>query len=294
MSDELTLQARLACAPAAVYHALTDTAAIRIWLAEHAEVCLREQRYEFWGRSTPQGERGRQTLLTTVPDRLLRFSWTLDGTTTTVHVELTADGDDHTTLLLRQDQLPTLQELMAPSGRRDGLHAMHTFWGLALANLAEYVEGRPLTPKADFSPGRAGEIRVRLEIDASPEAVFASLVDPKQVERWFGWQVEIEPRLGGKVTLGAEGKIFEFEPGKRLAYSDPEGSIVRWELEDSDGKTFLTFVQSGYADDEWDNAAQHEAGWLGSLAELKRMHELGDAWTPLTSELPNERDARED
>ena len=55
-----------------------------------------------------------------------------------------------------------------------------------------------------------------------------------------------------------------------FAYADADGSIVRWELEGSEGKTFLTFVQSGYTDDEWDNAAQHEAGWLGSLAELKR------------------------
>ncbi len=58
-----------------------------------------------------------------------------------------------------------------PRGRRDGLHSMHTFWGgLALANLAEHVEGRPLTPRADFRPERASEIRVRMEIDAPPRA----------------------------------------------------------------------------------------------------------------------------
>jgi hypothetical protein len=52
------------------------------------------------------------------------------------------------------------------------------------------------------------------------------------------------------------------------------------------GKTRLTFVHTGYTDDEPDSAAQHEAGWLGGIAEFKRMHELGDAWTPLTSTLP--------
>lgn len=65
------------------------------------------------------------------------------------------------------------------------------------------------------------------------------------------------------------------------------------ELEGSDGKTFLAFVQSGYVDDELDTAAQHEAGWLASLAELKRMHELGDDWTPLTTELPGDDAAEE-
>lgn len=118
--------------------------------------------------------------------------------------------------------------------------------------------------------------------------MFASLADSAQASRWFGWEVEIDPRLGGAVTLGAEGKIFEFEPGKSFVYSDEEGSITRWELEGSDGKTFLAFVQSGYVDDELDTAAQHEAGWLASLAELKRMHELGDDWTPLTTELPGD------
>lgn len=286
MSDALKLQAKIAAAPAVVYRALTDDTALRSWLAEEAEVSLPEQRFEFWGQYTPQGARGHHKLLKAEPDRLLRFGWTLDSQPTTVEISLEPDGEDHTILRLYQDGLPTLEEMMAPTGRRDGLHTMHTFWGLALANLAEYVEDRPLTPKADFRPDRAGEIRVRMEIAAAPEAVFASLIDPEQVKDWFGWEIEIEPRLGGKVTLGAEGKIFEFEPDKRLAYSDPDGSVVRWELEGSDGKTYLTFVQSGYADDEWDNAAQHEAGWLGSLAELKRMHELGESWTPLASEFP--------
>ncbi|SJM49036.1 hypothetical protein FM112_00840 [Gulosibacter sp. 10] len=221
------------------------------------------------------------------PGRLLRFEWTLDDRATVVEIELAGDGRD-TVLSLRQDGMPTLEELMNPPGRRDGLHSMHTFWGLALASLAEHVEGRQLTPRADFRPERAPEIRVRMEIGAPPEAVFASLTDSALASRWFGWEVEVEPRLGGAVTLGAEGKIFEFEPGKGFAYEDGEGSITRWELEGSDGRTFLTFVQSGYTEDEWDSAAQHEAGWLGSLADLKRMHELGDAWTPLTTELPSD------
>src|SRR5215468_10849801 len=38
-----------------VHHALTDAAALRVWLAEHAEVDL-PHRYEFWGRYTPEGD----------------------------------------------------------------------------------------------------------------------------------------------------------------------------------------------------------------------------------------------
>lgn len=189
MSDTLSLQARIAATPSKVFHALTDETAVTTWLAEHAAISLPEQHYGFWGDTTPQGDQTHQTLLSAEPDRLLRFSWTLDGTPTTVEIELQPDGSQ-TVLRLRQDGLPTLDELMAPTGRRDGLHSMHTFWGLALANLAEYTEGRPLTPKADFRPKRAPEIRVRMEIDATPHEVFESLIDPTQIARWFGWEVE--------------------------------------------------------------------------------------------------------
>ncbi len=38
-----------------MHHALTDATALRTWLAEYAEVDLPE-RYEFWGRYTPEGD----------------------------------------------------------------------------------------------------------------------------------------------------------------------------------------------------------------------------------------------
>jgi uncharacterized protein YndB with AHSA1/START domain len=287
MSDVLKIQAHLAAPLAVVYRALTDASAMRTWLAEFAETDLDGNRYAFWGRHTPQGERDRQRLLEVEPERVVAFEWTLDDTSTKVEFVLEPDGDGKTKLAFRQDGQPTMAELMAPPGRRDGLHAMHTFWPLAIANLAEYVEGRPLTPKADFTSKRANEVRTSFTIDAPPDKVFESLVDPAAIKRWWGWEVEVEPRVGGKMQVGVDGKIFEFEPNRRLSYKDDEGAVVRWELEGSGGKTHLTFVQSGYSADEWDDAAQHEAGWLASFAELKRMHELGDAWTPLTTEIPD-------
>jgi uncharacterized protein YndB with AHSA1/START domain len=287
MSQELELHARLAAPPSAVYRALTETDALQTWLAEHADAAVAEGRLAFWGRHTPQGERGRQRLVEATPDAALVFTWTLDGVQTTVRITLEPDGADRTQLSLHQDHMPTLDELMNPPGRRDGLHSMHTFWGLALANLAEHVEGRTLTPKADFRPDRAPVIRAEVTIAASPERVFASLIDPVQIERWFGWPAEVEPHVGGRMSLGAEGRISEFEPGKLLAYGDDEGGIVRWELTDSGGATHLTFVQSGFSQAEADSAAQHEAGWLAGIAELRRMHELDPAWTPLTTELPS-------
>ncbi|MBU7598059.1 hypothetical protein JGS22_010650 [Streptomyces sp. P38-E01] len=45
-------------------------------------------------------------------------------------------------------------------------------------------------------------------------------------------------------------------------------------------------MQSGYGDEEGDSTAQHEAGWLGSIAELRRVNEPGAEWTPLVTDLP--------
>ena len=50
-------------APAArVHEALTTAEGLRAWLAEHAAVDLEQGTFEFWGRYTPEGERGRQKL----------------------------------------------------------------------------------------------------------------------------------------------------------------------------------------------------------------------------------------
>ena len=154
---------------------------------------------------------------------------------------------------------------MSPDGRRDGRHTMHTFWPLAIGNLAELLAGRDVLPGADFGEDRAAEIRVSLTIDAPAREVFTSLTEPGLVERWWGYAPEIEPRV--------------------FAYAE-DGMVTRWELAESDGRTTLTFVQSGFGADEFDNAAQHEAGWRGGLLELRRMHELGADWERASSELP--------
>ena len=72
MNEPMRLRARVAAPIADVWHALTDPAALRVWLAEHAEVDL-PHRYEFWGRYTPEGDAPHQRLIH-VDDHTLRFS----------------------------------------------------------------------------------------------------------------------------------------------------------------------------------------------------------------------------
>ena len=54
--------------------------------------------------------------------------------------------------------------------------------------------------------------------------------------------------------------------------------MVSWELAESDGKTRLTLVQSGF--DVTNPPYGSWAGGLSGLSELRRFHELAD-WQPI-------------
>lgn len=280
MSEPMKLRARVAAPIKDVHHALTDAGALRTWLAEHAEVEL-PHRYEFWGRYTPQGDAPHQRLIH-ADDRTLRFSWLLDGTDTTVEIHLTEDGADSATLTLTQTNLPGFADVVTETST---LSLMPTYWSLAIANLIDHVEGRELTPKCDFTSPR---MREQLLIGALPQEVYDSLVDPRRFARWFGAKIEIEPYVGGRWSMGgfdtdpSPAKIVELEPGRKLSIAWDEGMVASWELEESGGKTRLTFMQSGF--DE--RRPQYGAwmGWLSGIAELRRFHELSH-WRPVWLEV---------
>ena len=261
---DLRLRAVLPASPKSVYEALTDPAALRVWLTEHAEVDL-PNRYEFWGPSTPDGAEPHQRVLY-VDERTVRFAWTVEGVEATVQFEL-AEDEDGTLVTLTQSDLPSFEDVLADKAGARG--ATQTFWSLAIANLADHLAGRELTPKCDFTSAVIG---------ASPDQVFDSLTDPERFRDWFGVNVDIEPRLGGRFAMGGfdldpGGSTFtEFEPGRRMTLAWAHGMTDTWELEDSDGRTRLTVVQSGF--DPTNPPYPGWAGLLGGLAALRRHHEL--------------------
>ena len=168
-----------------MYEALTDPAALRVWLAEHADVDL-PGKYEFWGRFTPDGAEPHQRVLH-VDERTIRFAWTVSGVESEVGFEL-AEDEDGTLVTLTHSDLPSFAEVLADTAGARG--ALQTFWTLAVANLADYLAGRELTPKCDFT---SSELRASVVIDATPEQVFDSMTQPDQFCRWFGVNVGIEP-----------------------------------------------------------------------------------------------------
>ncbi|MEV4755072.1 SRPBCC family protein [Micromonospora sp. NPDC049559] len=273
----MRLRLRVPAPLARVRHALTDGAALRAWLAEYAEVDL-PSRYEFWGRSTPEGDEPRQHPLR-VDERTVRFAWTLDGTETVVEIDLAEEDADATILTLSQTDLPSWTEVL--SGTDTGSRGlMHTYWSLALANLVDHLAGRALTGPVDLT---SPELRAEVTIAAPPEDVYRSLTDPDEFSRWFGARMELEPHVGGRWAMGGfdndpqPARIVALEHGRRisLAWSD---QVSTFELADSGGATRLTLVESGF--DEKRPPYDGWLGWLSGLAELRRYHEL-PAWRPI-------------
>jgi uncharacterized protein YndB with AHSA1/START domain len=274
MSNPMMYKIRVLASAATVRHALTDPEAMRVWLAEHVEVDL-PNRYEFWGRYTPEGDTARQRLLH-VDDKSLRFSWQLSGKDSIVEIGLEAEAPESTVLTLTQTEVPGFEEIVRETS---ALALMHTYWALAFANLADYVEGREITAKCDFtSPVHREEVL----IDAPPQKVYEALTTPEQFAKWFGANVGIELEVGGRFAMGGfdldpdPAKIVDLVPGRSMSIAWP-GQVSSWELADSDGKTRLTIVQSGF--DEQNPPYGGWMGWLSGIAELRLYLERPD-WRP--------------
>jgi DNA-binding transcriptional ArsR family regulator len=84
----------------------------------------------------------------------------------------------------------------------------------------------------------------------------------------------------GLVTQVSE--ILELDPGRRMSVAWTDGMVATWELAESGGGTWLTFMQSGF--DERRPPYGGWMGWLGGIAELRRFHELSD-WRPMWLEV---------
>ncbi|MFS8102941.1 SRPBCC domain-containing protein [Lentzea alba] len=258
-----------------VYQALTSGAELEVWLSERAHVNLAQGEFEFWGRYTPEGERGRQKLLG-VSESSVQFSWFLHGKDYTVELGVEKRGDE-TVIAVTQSPYPAWGE-----GPTDEMRAgvVQTFWPLVLANLVEHVEGRPVFGFCDFTTPVQ---RFETDIAAPAASIMTALLDVDVFARWFGARIELEPEVGGRWSMGTFAE--DPNPAKIVALDDsrfaiefPDGMLSSWELAESDGKTHLTFVQSGF--DATEPPYGSWMGWLSGFADMKRMLELSE-WRPM-------------
>lgn len=128
------------------------------------------------------------------------------------------------------------------------------------------------------------EMRKRVELDATPEQVWEAIATGPGITAWFV-PATVDPQVGGVVTQafggGADvaGVVTAYEPGRRFAYGAagevPEGTpsyAFEFLVEGRDGGgAVLTFVQSGFLDEGWEDEYDSlDHGWdlfFGNLRE---------------------------
>lgn len=284
MSETMKFSLRVRAPKQRVLQALTDAAELRVWLAENAEVDL-PGTYAFWGRYTPEGDAPHQRPLH-VDDTTVRFGWLIDGEDTTVEITL-AEHEGETVITLSQSHYPGWE---AAIREVNILAALHTYWALSMANLIDHIEGRPLTPMVDFT---STDLRAEVLIGGSAQDIYEALMDPEKFSRWFGANIDIEPWVGGRWAMGGfdspvePAKILDLEEGRKVTLQFPDSEVSAWELEESGGKTRLTFVHSGF--DEGNPPWGAWMGWLSGIAELRRFIEMDDwrsMWLSVDADLP--------
>jgi uncharacterized protein YndB with AHSA1/START domain len=264
-----------------VFQALLESQALTAWFCEFADISPASKAYDFWGRFTPEApadqEAGHHPLTRLAKNRHLAYAWRLSGVETQVLIKLLGRQEE-TVLTLRQS---------APAGAQltQGWQ-LRDFWFLSLENLRAYLAGKPASARVDFSSPMMGDIHHEILIDAPPDKVFEVLIRPDQIDRWIGNGAAVDPTPGGKYSFGWMGmKILEIVPDKKLSVGptyDDNGveeiapHAFTWTLEESNGKTRMTFVHSGFAPDESNESAH--LGWLSYIVRLKSAAEFGAAW----------------
>jgi uncharacterized protein YndB with AHSA1/START domain len=274
---ELNLGIDIKASVETVYRALIDPDALARWFAEHSEISVEDKQYDFWGRFTPDNpgrEEGRHHLVRAIPNKLVEFEWRIRDADTLVQYELheTASG---CVLTMYHRNIP----LSGPNQSSIG-----DFWSHALEGLRHWLERGRAYRLLDYSQVQKGDVRVTIDIDVAPSAVFHALTDAAQMERWIGSKGSIDPKPGGKIDFGwgmGPVKILDLVPDEKLAYSwqwegEPE-SVTTWTLEGSGGRTRVTIVQSGFAPDR--NGEDYYIGWCKFASRLKTMLEEGPEWS---------------
>ena len=127
-------------------------------------------------------------------------------------------------------------------------------------------------------------IERQMTFELPREAVWAALVEPEQLGRWFGTSAELDLRPGGEGTFTWDDldvttrvTIESVEPPARFAYRwEPGGAseggpttLVTFELEEIPGGTRLTLVESGFSRFGPESRRGNEFGWDSELGELR-------------------------
>lgn len=278
MTKNMTAKVVLPVDTERVFVALTAPRDLECWFCEHAEVDLNDGVYRFWGKNTPETPTEIEPagdLLNWERGSMLELAWDLGGRKTLLRYEVARSGD-RCELTVRHGNLP--------ERRREEDASLNDFWYTALENLRLFMVTGGSQVKPDFRSATGDEVRLSVAIDGSVDAVFRTISEPEELNRYFGRGAKVDLRVGGCFSFGwDEGgpvKILDLDPPNLLSYSwkyrGEPSTIVTWTLEGSGGGTRLTITHSGFGSDFRQDA--YRAGWMSFLAMIKAMVELGRKW----------------
>jgi uncharacterized protein YndB with AHSA1/START domain len=125
------------------------------------------------------------------------------------------------------------------------------------------------------------ELTREVVVDASPSTIFPFLTDPAEHIRWMGTEAELDPRVGGRYRVLAQGKhpavgeFVEVVPDHKVVFTfgwdEPDHPIPERSTEVEitlipDGlKTRIRLVHRGLPDNA---VGDHTAGWDHYLDRL--------------------------
>jgi uncharacterized protein YndB with AHSA1/START domain len=250
--------------PEELWAAITEPEQIRGWLGE-TELDLDGGRgsIRFDGGGSV-GLRVRRV----EPGKLVEYDWEIPGEPPSVlRVELEPQ-DRGTLLVLDHRRLSAAQATGYGAGWHAHLDALEQLlvggsivWDERFDEVqpayVESAEALPDDPELGelSGEGERRDLHHRRMIAAPVAAVWAALTEPQQWRSWMDAETaELEPHRGGDVKLRwpdgevMAGRVTEWDPLRVLEYTwherDDRGR-VRFELEESDGGTLLTFTHSG-------------------------------------------------
>lgn len=269
-----------------VFRALTDREELTRWFAEHAAPgTAAGGSFRFWGRHTlgvPIALEATQQLTRFEPGTAVGFTWRLYQSETEVTIVLAADADGTST------KLTLYHAIHGDLGVTRARELIDDLWKLSLGNLACHLAGGAGIVLPDYADP-APDVRLTIMIEASPEAVFRALIEPEQINRWFGTTSAIvEPRVAGRYDLhwqytvdgkdvhGGPTRILELVPGRKLVLDWPDwrgdttvtGQTITWLLEPAGSATRVTFIHAGFS--RTTDIGDYPFGWVWFLDELKK------------------------
>ena len=286
---EYAVPMTFSASPSKTFTALSDPGALETWFAEHAEVEGEVGgAYRFWGKyslDTPAKSQATQTLTRFEQGKALAFKWSLLGRDSEVTWLLEPDGEG--TKVTVRHAFSSLPDRVRAKEMIDDLWRLHT------GNLCHYLMGERDVFRPDFDDPNP-VVRHQIVINTSPEKVFAALITPEHIKKWFPAPAPIvEPRVGGKYGFGfsfeKDGvtvepppmEILEFVENEKLTITWPDwrgdpsvpDQKVEWRLEDVGGKTHLTLIHTGFV--RAVDVSDYPFGWVEFIGKIKEVAEEG-------------------